>query len=679
MTARGLLPFDSVESFSEADEHFFALVPSATARGKQVRPPSPRPATPRTRPPSPPPVASGSSIPAHPHHVLAGFTPADLPSKTKFALKDHIAHRDFTTGHLAATTHIYNTVECVRQDMAELADRFPALVAQVQEYGKAARGSVEDKAIADVLHAQNAQSTRLRQTSAAVQDINARIIPALFERVKVVEGDGPVRTTHRPAAPPPAPPAPAPTFDTAGLDAYFAAREKRARNEADDTVRNVRPRLQPPPPVVAAPPLQPAPPAPRAPPPHAPPPPAARAPARQAAPAPPPPRTSVADPATQVVYGPHPQAWSFTSLNRLNVPGDVSVAILDIIPDCREYGFNTKPYGAQHPLYTVLTFSTAPIADYMIERDHLPRRKSSKRQRARAAELSKYRVCEAGPAECLRKQGLFRRSRSFLVNSWNINGAFPLQMSCPSFRKKLETFDINLFQETHLRPQQEDTVQLPPGYSILSRTRRPKASFDSSWGGVAAIFRSTLQVQYRQDLSGPDFMVLQLNKLLIFNVYLLPESSQWTGVLEKDPCEALAGSLALAYTSGLWVVVLGDLNARVAALLAKFLDPSRTSLDKTITSRETWLCGIFNDYDIVFVSGADIFGPGSGNYTSFQGTRRTVIDYVACSRALFSHVKSFTVEDRVKGYDHAALTVQLELDLLGRMSQGNYATFMVQS
>jgi hypothetical protein len=96
-------------------------------------------------------------------------------------------------------------------------------------------------------------------------------------------------------------------------------------------------------------------------------------------------------------------------------------------------------------------------------------------------------------------------------------------MSCPIFCKDLEKYDINLFPETHLRPQQEETVELPCGYSILSRTQRPKASFGSSWGGVAAVFRSTLKLQYRQDLSGPDF---KLNKLLIYNVYLMPESSQ---------------------------------------------------------------------------------------------------------------------------------------------------------
>jgi hypothetical protein len=82
-------------------------------------------------------------------------------------------------------------------------------------------------------------------------------------------------------------------------------------------------------------------------------------------------------------------------------------------------------------------------------------------------------------------------------------------MSCPIFRKDLEKYDINLFQETHLRPQQEDTVELPHGYSILSRTQRPRPSFDKSWGVVAAVFQSALKLKYRQDFSGPEFMVLQ--------------------------------------------------------------------------------------------------------------------------------------------------------------------------
>ncbi|KAF8188562.1 hypothetical protein K438DRAFT_1764309 [Mycena galopus ATCC 62051] len=76
-----------------------------------------------------------------------------------------------------------------------------------------------------------------------------------------------------------------------------------------------------------------------------------------------------------------------------------------------------------------------------------------------------------------------------------------------------------------------------------------------------------------------------------------------------------------------------------------------------------WLCEVFGDYNIVFVSGAVCFGPSSGKITSFQGIHRTVIDYVACSRALFSEIVSFTVADQVEGYDHAALAVSIKLDV----------------
>ncbi|KAJ6450876.1 hypothetical protein C8R45DRAFT_946489 [Mycena sanguinolenta] len=164
-------------------------------------------------------------------------------------------------------------------------------------------------------------------------------------------------------------------------------------------------------------------------------------------------------------------------------------------------------------------------------------------------------------------------------------------------------------------------------------------------------------------------MVLQLNRTLIYNVYLLPESTQWTGVLGKDPWEALAASIALAYTAHIPVMILGDLNARTAALLAKFLDPPRTSMDTgRVTARGKWLCEVFKHYSVVFISGAQIFGPNGGKFTSFQGKTevcRTVIDYAACSRELFSSIRSFTVAGQVQGYDHAALIVEVQLDVGG--------------
>jgi hypothetical protein len=132
-------------------------------------------------------------------------------------------------------------------------------------------------------------------------------------------------------------------------------------------------------------------------------------------------------------------------------------------------------------------------------------------------------------------------------------------------------------------------------------------------------------------------MVLQLNTLLIYNVYLLPETSQWAGVLERDPCdticEALAASLALAYAAHFLVLVLGDLNARTAALLANIRDPPRISMDTGNPSqRGRWLCSVFNDYDIS--SAFPIPHTGRSKLAAMKdANRRKVMD--APSRAIF--------------------------------------------
>jgi hypothetical protein len=42
---------------------------------------------------------------------------------------------------------------------------------------------------------------------------------------------------------------------------------------------------------------------------------------------------------------------------------------------------------------------------------------------------------------------------------------------------------------------------------------------------------------------------------------------------------------------------------------------------------------------------------------------KTVIDYAACSHNLFSSIKTFSVADRVPGYDHAQLLISLEVHI----------------
>ncbi|KAJ7749746.1 hypothetical protein B0H16DRAFT_1725013 [Mycena metata] len=167
----------------------------------------------------------------------------------------------------------------------------------------------------------------------------------------------------------------------------------------------------------------------------------------------------------------------------------------------------------------------------------------------------------------------------------------------------------------------------------------------------------------REDLSGPDFIAQQLGDIIRYNTYILPESTNWAGDLERDPCLALAASLALARAGNFQILLKGDLNARTSSNTPSANDPPRTSKDdKPRSPRSRFLFRLCNDYDLVFISGADCFGPASGEYTSFQGSRTTVIDYAICSRSLFSKIRSFKVEPQVKGFDHAALVLQLEVD-----------------
>ncbi|KAJ6616051.1 hypothetical protein B0H10DRAFT_1949406 [Mycena sp. CBHHK59/15] len=82
-------------------------------------------------------------------------------------------------------------------------------------------------------------------------------------------------------------------------------------------------------------------------------------------------------------------------------------------------------------------------------------------------------------------------------------------------------------------------------------------------GGVAWVVNSArVPFNLREDLSGPDFMAIQMANIVIYNVYLLPETINWVGDLERDPCLALASSLAVARAGVFKILIFSDLNAR---------------------------------------------------------------------------------------------------------------------
>ncbi|KAJ7802638.1 hypothetical protein B0H14DRAFT_3488276 [Mycena olivaceomarginata] len=133
-------------------------------------------------------------------------------------------------------------------------------------------------------------------------------------------------------------------------------------------------------------------------------------------------------------------------------------------------------------------------------------------------------------------------------------------------------------------------------------------------------------------------MVQQFGDICAFNVYLLPETSNWAGDLECDPSMALNSSVAIAY-AGCFQILIMEVSPRGRFLLK--------------------LCA---DYVLAILNGVERFGPNSGAFTSFQGERRSVIDYVIVSKSLYPKITAFNVLAHEPTYDHAALTVELEVD-----------------
>ncbi|KAJ7172891.1 hypothetical protein C8R43DRAFT_675965 [Mycena crocata] len=97
-----------------------------------------------------------------------------------------------------------------------------------------------------------------------------------------------------------------------------------------------------------------------APPPFAPP----SAPLPPQAPAPPGPPAAERDPAREVVIG--PVSWNKDAVGKLNIPRDVGNLIRVVLPDAGHPHFRTRR--AHDPSYTICTFESAGVADWIIKR-----------------------------------------------------------------------------------------------------------------------------------------------------------------------------------------------------------------------------------------------------------------------------------------------------------------------
>lgn len=149
-----------------------------------------------------------------------------------------------------------------------------------------------------------------------------------------------------------------------------------------------------------------------------------------------------------------------------------------------------------------------------------------------------------------------------VIKSLNINGDLVSKMLCPEFQSEVSEADITLFQETHLLPDQHETLCIPRNYDVFSLPRKYKKLFKKPFGGVAAVVSHSLKAVWCKEISSPDIMVLSLNNsAYVINAYILPEYKDWSSFTDHDPFERLEQLVATLSSSGVPIYVLGDLNA----------------------------------------------------------------------------------------------------------------------
>jgi hypothetical protein len=57
---------------------------------------------------------------------------------------------------------------------------------------------------------------------------------------------------------------------------------------------------------------------------------------------------------------------------------------------------------------------------------------------------------------------------------WNIFHHFTLKLTSAEFRSLLTPYDIMFFAETDMLPGEDDSADVPRGYSLVSLSRKPR-------------------------------------------------------------------------------------------------------------------------------------------------------------------------------------------------------------
>ncbi|RDX44986.1 DNase I-like protein [Lentinus brumalis] len=248
------------------------------------------------------------------------------------------------------------------------------------------------------------------------------------------------------------------------------------------------------------------------------------------------------------------------------------------------------------------------------------------------------------------------------VISWNIYGSFAVKASAPWFHNFVRQWDIVCVQETHLCPDQEDLLDLPPGYSCLARSRPQSDFMTNQRGGVLMIFRAELPIKDVTPSATSDLLAVEIGTVTLLNVYLPPSNTAWTRALRVPPEQQLVEYLLpLSLRGDFQAVLVGDFNARTASRSHSL---PRSSPDQGPPStRGLRLLEMCVDLDLEILNGTRLQDASTlTRYTSFQPGGDTVIDLALATGTLVAGdvVRDLVVHERwAQWSDHAPISLTL--------------------
>ncbi|KAF8283193.1 hypothetical protein DL93DRAFT_2174547 [Clavulina sp. PMI_390] len=218
-----------------------------------------------------------------------------------------------------------------------------------------------------------------------------------------------------------------------------------------------------------------------------------------------------------------------------------------------------------------------------------------------------------------------------------MRGGAALKLQTDYLQEMIMSHDFMGFTETCLSPQTELVAQPPPGYTLITVSRRPSAQHSHVF----------------------DNLVLEFDEFFYMLSYILPQGSAFEHFTDVHPFTAVTGIIQLLSENKKRVIWLGDLNARTGTRSSS-PEFSRNSPNHVIDAQGSELLEFCLDANLVIMNGTMLDSAWPTPLVTFDNGRggSFVVDCVIISRLMADSSISFRVipED---GRDHHCLALDL--------------------